>query len=570
MNTTRAGRLPRQRNGRSSRLMTLYRLVEGASIDQALEYLGEAAQRLDLSLDFPEVLEVPAVFVHAKEPDRPPDWCSDARRTTGIDLDYETSRAGGVLFLEVDGILYAATYGSGSTWLEDVVKDQRFGLAFVVRCLDPGEIMDVVRRTPGAKGRTDSTLVPGGTSVHLLRIDRYAEMVRKLGGRTTDVPVKFSKLGTRPVTVEGSAGIRMRFATDPAGLVADIRAVADVLRTQPVRPDLAFVDNIVPVTSVTTRAQLDDQLEILLAAGPGTGDGLSVAVPVQVLDQLPRARLFRVKIGRAAPRSVTEVRLDDILGRTWLQPDGHRVEALRAGRIEMFSSADGREPLTRTSALRWIEATVSLGARKFVLLDGDWYELGASYLAQLRKDVERLLTSPGTATLPGWQRDSTGKYEEEKAYNDRVADGDPRFVRLDRRLVQSQPGRSSGIEICDLLGPGDALIHVKKASSSAPLSHLFAQGLVSAQALFLQPEVRRDFAELVRRHGRGRTVPENFTPKKVLFGILLKDGEDLTADTLFPFAQVMLCQAAADLEGRGVVVEVVGIRAEQRDRYMSR
>jgi uncharacterized protein (TIGR04141 family) len=219
--------------------------------------------------------------------------------------------------------------------------------------------------------------------------------------------------------------------------------------------------------------------------------------------------------------------------------------------------------LGRTPAIRWIEASVSLGPRRFVLLDGEWYELGANYLAQLRQDVERLLTrSSGVVTLPGWKRRANGKYEEEKDYNDRVADGDPRYVRLDRRLVQTQPGRSSGIEICDLLGPDDELIHVKKASSSAPLSHLFAQGLVSAQALFQQAEVRKSFADLVRRHGRGRTVPEDFTPKKIVFGILLKDGEDLTVDTLFPFAQVALRQAAFDLEGR-VEIEVVGIRVEQ-------
>jgi uncharacterized protein (TIGR04141 family) len=256
-----------------------------------------------------------------------------------------------------------------------------------------------------------------------------------------------------------------------------------VLRTQPARFDLVFVENIVPVTSVTTCARLDEQLELMLAAGPGTGEGLSVAVPVQVLDQLPQARLFRVKIGGAAPRGVVEVRLDDILGRPWLQPDGRRVEALRAGWIEMFSSSDGRGPLARTSALRWIEASASLSARKFVLLDGEWYELGAGYLAQLRQDVERLLTcSSGVVSLPGWKRKADGKYEEEK-----------------------------------------------------------------------------DFADLVRRHGHGRTVPEDFTPTKIVFGILLKDGEDLTVDTLSPFAQVALRQAAFDLEGR-VEIEAVGIR----------
>ena len=567
MAKTRTARVSAPRNGRGTRLMTLYRLVEGTSINQVQDYLGDGALGLDPSIEILEVAQAPAVFVHAAELPRVSDWCSDARRTTGIEFDYETLRAGAVLFVEVDGTLYAATYGSGFTWLDDAVKDQRFGLAFVVRCLDPDEIVDVVRRTPGARGRTDSTLVPGGTSVWLLRIDRYAEMVRKLGGRTTDVPVTFSRLGARPVAVEGSAGIRMHFGVDSARLIADIRAIAAVLRTQSARSDLAFVENIVPVGSPTTREQLDERLDAVLAGAIGAGEALSVAAPISVLDRLPQVRLFQVKIGSVASSPVTEVALEDVLRRTRLQQDGRRVEMLRAGWVEMFSSSDareslGRESLGRTPAIRWIEASVSLGPRRFVLLDGEWYELGATYLAQLRQDVESLLTrSSGVVTLPSWKRKADGKYEEEKDYNDRVADGDPRYLRLDRRLVQSRPGRSSGIEICDLLGPDGELIHVKKASGSAPLSHLFAQGLVSAQALFQQAEVRKGFADLVRKHGRGRTVPEDFTPSKIVFGTLLKDGEDLTVDTLFPFAQVALRQAAFDLEGR-VEIEVVGIRLE--------
>ena len=43
MNVTRAARVLRPRDGCGTRLMTPYRLVEGASIDQALEYVGEAA-----------------------------------------------------------------------------------------------------------------------------------------------------------------------------------------------------------------------------------------------------------------------------------------------------------------------------------------------------------------------------------------------------------------------------------------------------------------------------------------------------------------------------------------------
>ncbi|MFG2362545.1 DUF6119 family protein [Streptomyces mirabilis] len=54
-------------------------------------------------------------------------------------------------------------------------------------------------------------------------------------------------------------------------------------------------------------------------------------------------------------------------------------------------------------------------------------------------------------------------------------------------------------------------------------------------------------------------MPEDFRPSKVVFAILLKDGTDLTADTLFPFSQVTLVQTARTLEAWGVEVEVVGI-----------
>lgn len=49
-----------------------------------------------------------------------------------------------------------------------------------------------------------------------------------------------------------------------------------------------------------------------------------------------------------------------------------------------------------------------------------------------------------------------------------------------------------------------------------------------------------DGALAVDRVAASSSAPEDFTPSKIVFGILLKDGEDLTVDTLFPFAQVAL------------------------------
>ena len=65
------------------------------------------------------------------------------------------------------------------------------------------------------------------------------------------------------------------------------------------------------------------------------------------------------------------------------------------------------------------------------------------------------------------------------------------------------------------------------------------------------------------RSPKGRDLPADFQPKKVIFAILLKNGEKLTPDTLFPFSQVTLASAARELESRyQIPVEVIGIEAE--------
>ena len=123
-------------------------------------------------------------------------------------------------------------------------------------------------------------------------------------------------------------------------------------------------------------------------------------------------------------------------------------------------------------------------------------------------------------------------------------------------------GARSSLEICDLLGPGNELIHVKRARGSAPLSHLFSQGLVSAQSLVTGPPmVRERFAATVAALPGGRALPADFKPQKVVYAILLENGKQLTPDTLFPFSQATLAHAARILGNYGVDVEVAAIPA---------
>jgi uncharacterized protein (TIGR04141 family) len=126
----------------------------------------------------------------------------------------------------------------------------------------------------------------------------------------------------------------------------------------------------------------------------------------------------------------------------------------------------------------------------------------------------------------------------------------------------AQPPRGTQqLEPCDLLGPGNELIHVKRASGSAPLSHLFFQGLISAETLTASDNARAQFAAVVAALSPGRVLDEAFRPRKVVYAILLENGKQLSADTLFPFSQASLAHAARTLAMYDIDVEVIGIPA---------
>ena len=83
---------------------------------------------------------------------------------------------------------------------------------------------------------------------------------------------------------------------------------------------------------------------------------------------------------------------------------------------------------------------------------------------------------------------------DEGAYNE-IAATATGALNLDRQLARrSVP---DPVEICDLLTSDRQLVHVKKRGRSSTLSHLFAQGVTSAE-LLLDAAFRAEAHEIVR------------------------------------------------------------------------
>src|SRR5579859_6170511 len=133
-----------------TRRATLHRLVPEIRPDHEAMFDAYttciSARRLDEAgapLEFIDVAGAPAIWIGVQAANDLANWCADASMTTGLDLTYTDCRSAGVLLLGVDQIAYAMSYGNGHLLIPDDLKDQRFGLQFLVRRLDSGQVQDL-------------------------------------------------------------------------------------------------------------------------------------------------------------------------------------------------------------------------------------------------------------------------------------------------------------------------------------------------------------------------------------------------------------------------------------------
>ncbi|MFC0506665.1 DUF6119 family protein [Micromonospora costi] len=503
-----------------------------------------------------EVVGVPAVLVHGSVARPRAEWCDVLAGLVGRDIDLGYSNGGGALLLAVDERAYVLAYGTLGRFLVVREKfDPTFGVSFAVRALLPSEIRQVRRRMVGASGRVDRSLVPGGQPIWKYGIDKWGEIVGQVCGRTDNPNLTACRRTGKPVKVDGGEALHLPLSVDPDGLLADLREIDRVCRQESPLADLEFITQIRPVPANDPRLpDLDDELDQRL--GLTDPENLALAVPGDLVGDIEHVASYRISVpksGRAATRT-TELDLPTILAHTNGALDGDRWTGLRTGRVILCADVAGKEAMTSAPVSRWLTAEVAVDDMHLLLHEDRWYEIGDRHREFLRQEIAQILDRPSDIVLPPW----TSDLSNESAYNHEVAQRDPRFVLLDKKLLYTAQ-HPRGIEACDLLGPNGELIHVKRASGSSPLSHLFAQGVTSAEALRYEADARTAFLELVRRQARASELTDGFRPRKVVYAIALKSGRTVTVDTLFTFAQVALYQAMKTLRIDGVDVEVVSI-----------
>ena len=224
--------------------------------------------------------------------------------------------------------------------------------------------------------------------------------------------------------------------------------------------------------------------------------------------------------------------------------DEIKIERLKADRVEAISSVDEDQIVGKWRVYDCLVFETEYAGHLYVLSGGDWYRIAKTYRDRVEEYVKNVPELD--IDLPG-----ADAGQDEGVYNEAAAK-EIGALCLDGKTVGiSGPDR---IEICDILTKDGHFIHVKKRGRSSTLSHLFAQGVTSAELLLDDDEFRKEAAKKVAETGSGfkSAIPKKRGERekiKVSFVVLSRSQRPEKPYGL-PFFSLVSMKAAAERLGR--------------------
>jgi uncharacterized protein (TIGR04141 family) len=445
-----------------------------------------------------------------------------------------SASSGAVLILKRPVGYFAVVFGFGRYMLREGVTDERFGLRVVLNAMEPTLLRSLDHKRLDAVPRHTREQLSKAGVLGQFGLDIERDMLRGLTATPKD-----SRFGDR---LTGADSLSVAGQITLEKLPALIDEYATLSEKADYKAVFPWVDNIAEIRDKRLKTKLDEAAVAALKEGSAK---LWLGLPEVVSWQDVKG--FAYTRGRHA-----EVRDDlslELYSADNAALSGMTVTRLDADIVRCVSAVDGSD-LRSWSIRKCLIGEVEHDGEVFVISEGQWFRVSRDFLEQIERDI---------AAIPRRYAGILPKCggRSERAYNERAARRSNGALHLlDRDLVHFPP--RGAVEICDLYDRDRTFIHVKKYGASSVLSHLFAQGWVSAELFSQEPDFRRAVWEkLPPPYQWGDPTPAPTMGQfGVCFGIMCRAGCGLDLPV---FSKVNLRKEARHLRQLGFEVSLAEI-----------
>lgn len=491
------------------------------------------------------VLPGGVLYYHAPPASRVP-WRGFLQGGFGAELpSFVSQHASALLFFKAGPKkrprLFAVTFGYGRALLSESALEPDFGLRAALNLCDPETLRAINFRTIEERTRIGRLQLSDAGSVDAFRMNIDTDLLRGLEAESKHKSV-CERVGAKWSNLIVSARVE----------IGDLPSLAtELLRYYRKRTprEYQWIDNVQRVIDSSLIESLNLELESRVNAG--SFGGIRLAMPEIVGSTVGiEVKLFKASL------NATDFTSDfaTYLGLRERQVPWTVRSAGSTQRVYLVESGSGGER-EHTTLFRCIVAEFDYKRVRYLLVDGEWFCLNREFV----REVDEMIRSIQVLRhrFPAWN-----DCEDEGAWNIRACQAWKDAALLDTSNIPHGGGRGR-VEPADIVTSKLVLCHAKRRDkSSSGLSHLFAQGVVSARLISQDPSFREKVRKRIPSSHKtiATALKKDFDSRRWTVGyVILGADAKRPAESLPFFSKVNLKGAVEQLRLMGYNVGIIGI-----------
>ena len=479
--------------------------------------------------------------------DTVPEWLSLLQDFVSDPFDaLHSSGSAAILFLSVKQRWMALCFGYAHIALNEDAFVHQFGLKVALNTVRRGSLLSLDLATPDAVTFQRRVQASKLSDFSQFGVDTLRDLARVAGGKPEDET--FAKF------VAGKDALSLDTPLTPSQFHSKCIEILKAFKSKAYKQDYAWFDNVKIETTSSRLRKLDRLLFQEIQAIRSGSNSLLHMSPPEIQNYVEGAAIQYSGFNSRKPE-FTKLSIQDYAAELNRLNCKHTIQEMKTShkiRAENLKTGAIESGWKVYDCLNWEVTLTTPTPTNYVLFAGKWYKISKKFKDRVDEHfdkIEDIVVIGPTKCL-----------NEEELIEDLLKNR-PDLIKLDRTKINPEGVVAANLEPCDFYSNDKYFIHLKDGESSGPISHLWMQGVVSAEAFVADSEFRRKLKDTVAATKGGSafvgTLPDGRKREvdrgeyTVVYGVMRHRYVDGTIGIPF-FSKVSLMAACDRLRRTGM------------------
>ncbi len=463
-----------------------------------------------------------------------PKWVTNFFQGTDIKVEKLMSKSVSAVILYQIAIskdeerIFALCFGYGRSLISDNIIEDRFGLLVALNSLEENSLRSLDVSTLDSTQRNSRIQSTYLTNIENFFIDSQKDLLKSISGKSTNCFFYGTLTGTSSLSVY----IDKKY-NDMGNLLIKCYTL---FKSDKYKKNFEWVDRIKCVKDDKLKEELNDQMLKQL----NTKNPQKVWISIPEITDYASIDIFKLR-----KEEFNDIDINCVKSAFKVVFDQKNINDLKI----LCYSSNGVQ-IANWSIRRCLYAEIMYQDRQYFHSDRNWYEIDNDFVNIVNEFYKEAPISK--VKLPNLEDMSEDEYNKFV-----VKSNEKEYCLMDKKLISAGNAK---IEFCDIYTAHKQLIHVKKYYGSFVLSHLFSQGLVSAESFLGDQNFRRQLNELLPTSFKVHENPIIASKYEVIYAIAIaRDSAETNCLDLPFFSKVTFMETSKRLKMLGYKLSLLWI-----------